>query len=285
MSRRLKPASMAWRYLVAAALVAFALLPFLWIVATSFNEAKSLLGARAIPEHLTLGNYGDLLGSTSLSFGTWLLNSLKVSIVSTLLIVAVTCTSAYAFSRYRFRGKKALLMLIMVLNVFPGILAMIAVYSLMQQIGNYVPFLGLNTHGGLVLFYVASSMSINVLMVKSFIDTIPVELDESARIEGAGNWTVFRRIIFPLMRPMVITVAVLAFMTTYGDFIVANLLLKGNDSITVMVGIYQFTQQRFDTDWGVVAAGTVISSLPAVLVFFLAQKHILSGLTAGAVKE
>jgi ABC-type maltose transport system permease subunit len=104
-------------------------------------------------------------------------------------------------------------------------------------------------------------------------------------IEGATPWQTFWKIVFPIIKPMVITVGILAFMGCYGDFIVANLLLKGNDNITVMVGIYQFTQQRFDTDWGVVMAGTVIAALPVVVLFFMAQRHILDGIIAGAVKE
>jgi ABC-type maltose transport system permease subunit len=174
---------------------------------------------------------------------------------------------------------------IFIMNIFPGILAMVAIYAMMQQIGVYLPAIGLNTHGGLICIYVAGAMSVNVLMVKSYIDSVPVELDESALIEGATWGQVFWQIIFPLIRPMVITVCILAFMSTYGDFIVANLLLKGNDKITVMVGLYQFTQQRFDTNWGVVAAGTILAALPVLVLFFVSQKHILDGLMVGAVKE
>jgi ABC-type maltose transport system permease subunit len=177
------------------------------------------------------------------------------------------------------------MMTIMILNIFPGVLAMVAIYIVMQQLGLNVPFLGINTHGGLICVYVAGSMSINVLMVKSYIDTIAVELDESALIEGASYWQVYWKIIFPVIKPMVITVAILVFMSTYGDFIIANLLLKGNDKVTVMVGIYQFTQQRFNTNWGVVTAGTILAAIPALVLFFMSQKYIIGGLTLGAVKE
>jgi ABC-type maltose transport system permease subunit len=277
--------SMAIKYSVAAILIVFAVVPFFWIVATSFNAAKSLLGAHLIPQHLTWGNYADLLTSRTLDFSRWVFNSFKVSLISVLLIVSITCLSAYSLSRFHFRGKKAIMMIVMILNVFPGILAMIAIYTLLQQIGTYVPFLGLNTHGGLICIYVAGSMSVNVLMVKAYIDTIPMELDESALIEGATSWQTFWKIVFPIIRPMFVTIGILAFMATYGDFVVANLLLKGNENITVMVGIFQFTQQRFDTNWGQVTAGTVIAALPVVILFFSAQKQILAGLTTGAVKD
>lgn len=280
-----KPFTLWIKYIFAAILVAFAVLPFLWVVSTSFNSAKSLLGAHMIPKAFTLGNYQDLLKNETLNFPLWMLNSFKVSIISVALIVAITCITAYALSRFRFRGKRAIMLTIMILNVFPGILAMIAIYTMMQQIGTYLPVLGLNTHGGLICIYVAGSMSINTLMVKAYIDTIAVELDESAIMEGATYWQAFWKIIFPVIKPIVVTIGILSFMGTYGDFMIANLLLKGNDKITVMVGIYQFTQQRFDTNWGIVTAGTVLAAIPVVILFFMTQRHILNGLTSGAVKQ
>ncbi|GBU28389.1 maltose ABC transporter permease [Treponema sp. R8-4-B8] len=273
------------KYIIALALIIFAVVPFFWIIATSFNPARSLLGARMIPATLTTNNYRDLLGNTNLFFSKWMFNSFKISVISVVIIVLLTCTSAYALSRFRFKGKRGVMMGIMILNIFPGILAMIAIFIMMQQIGNYFPMIGLNTHSGLICIYVAGSMSINVLMVKSYIDSISQELDESALIEGATYWQVFWKIIFPVIRPMVITVAILAFMSTYGDFVIANLLLKGNDKITVMVGIFQFTQQRFDTNWGIVTAGTVLAAIPAVVLFFASQKYIIDGVMLGALKE
>jgi arabinogalactan oligomer / maltooligosaccharide transport system permease protein len=272
------------KYLFAVILIVFAIVPFLWVLGTSFNQAKSLMGASLIPKSLTIGNYNSLLNNTNLNFSRWMINSLKISSISVFIIVTITCISSYALSRFRFAGKKNIMLLIMILNVFPGILAMIAIYTMMQQIGSYIPFLGLNTHGGLILIYVAGSMSINTLMVKAYIDSVPMELDESALIEGASHWQTYWKIIFPVIRPIVITIGILAAMTTYGDFIIANILLKGNENITVMVGIFQFTQQRFNTDWGQVTAGTVIAALPVITLFFMAQKYIMSGLTAGSVK-
>jgi ABC-type maltose transport system permease subunit len=273
------------KYAIALMLIAFAAIPFFWIIATSFNPARSLLGANLIPSSFTGNNYWDLLSNPNLAFGKWMLNSFKVSGIAVSFIVLFTCLSAYALSRFRFAGKRGVMMGIMLLNIFPGILAMVAIYVMMQQFGNYLPFIGLNTHGGLICVYIAGSMSINVLMVKSYIDSISIELDESAIIEGASYWQVFWKIIFPVIKPMVITIAILAFMSTYGDFVIANLLLKGNDRVTVMVGIYQFTQQRFDTNWGIVTAGTVLAALPVVALFFMSQKYILDGLMIGAVKE
>jgi ABC-type maltose transport system permease subunit len=238
-----------------------------------------------IPSALTVNNYRDLLTNTDLFFSKWMLNSFKVSVISVAIIVMLTCIAAYALSRFRFAGRRGVMLGIMILNIFPGILAMTAIFVMMQQLGNYFPMLGLNTHGGIICVYVAGAMSINILMVKSYIDTISQELDESALIEGATHWQIFWKIIFPVIKPMVITVAILSFMSTYGDFIIANLLLKGNDKLTVMAGIYWFTQQRFDTNWGIVTAGTVTAAIPAVVLFFASQKYIIGGVMLGAVKE
>lgn len=273
------------KYFLALVLIIFAVLPFLWVVATSFNAAKSLLGAKLIPSKVTLNNYHDLLSSKTLYFTQWMFNSLKVSLISVAIILLLTCLSSYALSRFKFRSKKILMTGIMIINVFPGILAMIAIYSMLQQLGSYIPFIGLNTHAGLICIYVAGSMSVNILMVKAYIDTIPLEIDESALLEGASYWKTFIEIIFPMIKPIIITVGILSFMVTYGDFIIANILLKGNDQITVMVGIYQFTQQRYDTDWGIVMAGTVVAALPAIIIFFFSQKYIITGLTSGSVKQ
>lgn len=273
------------KYALALVLCVFAVLPFLWIVSTSFNGAKSLLGAHLIPKVFTFSNYTDLLSSKTLNFSMWFANSLKISSISVIIIVFLTSMAGYVLSRFRFRSKKYIMIGIMIMNVFPGILAMIAIFAMLQELGIYIPFIGLNTHGGLIAMYVSGAMSINVLMVKAYIDTIPMSIDESALLEGASYWQTFWIMIFPMIRPIIITVAILAFMSTYGDFIIANILLKGNENITVMVGIFQFTQQRFDTDWGIVMAGTVIAAIPALLVFFISQKHIINGLTTGSVKQ
>lgn len=283
--RKSKAISYVFKYILAAILCVFAILPFFWIVMTSLNASKSLMGASLIPKMFTLTNFTDLLTSKTLNYSMWFLNSLKVSGISVVIIIMLTTMAGYVLSRFRFRSKKYIMVSIMILNVFPGILAMIAIFAMLQDLGTYLPFIGLNTHGGLIAMYVSGSMSINVLMVKAYIDTVPESIDESALIEGASYWQTFWIMIFPMIRPIVITVAILAFMATYGDFVIANILLKGNENITVMVGIFQFTQQRFDTDWGVVMAGTVIAALPALIIFFVTQKHIVNGLTTGSVKQ
>jgi arabinogalactan oligomer/maltooligosaccharide transport system permease protein len=284
-SARTRAVGYTWRYLLAAFLIAFALIPVIWVVSTSFNQAQSLSSARLIPRNPTISNYVTLLTRPSLDFKRRMLNSLKVSLIAVSAVVVLTCRAAYALSRFRFKAKKAVMMAIMLINVFPGILALIALFTMFQQLGDFIPALGLNTHGALIVVYISGSMSINTLMVKGYIDTIPREIDESCVVEGASYWQTFWRVIFPMIRPIVITVLILAFMAIYGDFIIANLILKGNEELTVMVGIFRFTQQRMNTDWGLVTSATLLAAMPTVLLFYFSQKYIIAGLTSKAVKQ
>jgi ABC-type maltose transport system permease subunit len=149
----------------------------------------------------------------------------------------------------------------------------------------YFPWLGLDTHGPLIFIYAAGATGINSLLVKSYMDAIPRELDESALVEGATHWQTFRYIIFPMISPIVITVGVLSFIAAYGDFIIARVLLKSADQLTVMVGLLLFQTDRFDQDFGVITAGAVLAALPIILLYIPLQGYVISGLTAGSVKE
>jgi len=210
---------------------------------------------------------------------------LKIASITSVLTVIITCFTGYAFSRFKFEGRRTLMSGILVLNVFPSLLAIVALFAILQQFGLYIPWLGLDTHGALIMIYTAGAMGINALMVKSYIDAIPKELDESAMVEGASHWQTFRYIIFPMIIPMVITVGVLAFIASYGDFVIARIVLKAADKLTVMVGIFLFRSDRFDQDFGVITAGSVMAALPIILLYIPLQNYVISGLTAGSVKE
>ncbi|MBE2267469.1 MAG: ABC transporter permease subunit, partial [Anaerolinea sp.] len=131
---------------------------------------------------------------------------------------------------------------------------------------------------------VAGSMGINVLLVKAYIDSIPLELDESALVDGATPWQTFRHIILPIMTPIVITIGVLTFIAAYGDFVIARVLLKSADNLTVMVGLQLFQTDRFDRDFGMITAGAVLAAIPIILIYIPLQKYVIDGLTAGSVK-
>lgn len=274
----------ALRYAIAVVLILFAVLPALWVVSASLNPAKSLIGGTFFPENPSMVNYQDLLANEFFPYETWFLNSLKIASITTALTVFFTCLAGYSLSRFRFRGRHQLMLAILILNVFPSILAMVAIFSMLQQIGLYIPFLGLDTHAGLIGIYVAGSMGINVLLVKAYIDTIPVELDESALVDGATPWQTFRHIILPIMTPIVITIAVLTFIAAYGDFVIARVVLKSSEQLTVMVGLQLFQTDRFDQDFGVITAGAVLAAIPIILIYIPLQRYVIDGLTAGSVK-
>jgi ABC-type maltose transport system permease subunit len=230
-------------------------------------------------------NYIQLLNNPFFPYGKWFFNSLKVALITSLIAVLVTCVTGYALSRFRFTGRRNLMSAIIILNIFPSILGMVALFSMVQQIGQYLSWLGLDTHGGLIMIYSATAMGINALMVKSYIDAIPKELDEAAWVEGASHWQTFTYVILPMITPMVVTVGVLSFIAAYGDFVIARVLLKSADQLTVMVGLFLFRSDRFDQDFGVITAGAVMAAIPIILLYLPLQNYVISGLTAGSVKE
>jgi arabinogalactan oligomer/maltooligosaccharide transport system permease protein len=273
-----------WRYSLAALMIGFALLPVLWVVSASLNPSDSLVGASLVPNNPGFVNYDDLINHPSYPYETWLWNSIKITVISVTLTVAITTLAGYALSRFRFAGKRAFMNGILVLNVFPAVLSIIALFGMFQQIGTQIPWFGLDSHWSLIAVYVSFGMGINVLLVKRYIDRLPIELDESARVDGASHARVFRSIVLPLIVPIIVTVAVLQFFAIYGDFVIARVLLRSTDNLTVMVGLLLFQTQRFEQDWGIITAGAVLATIPVLLVYIPVQKYVISGLTSGAVK-
>jgi ABC-type maltose transport system permease subunit len=163
-------------------------------------------------------------------------------------------------------------------------LTLVALFLLLRQIGEYYPSMGLNTHGGLILVYLGSQMGINIWLMKGFFDSIPREIDESAAVDGASHWQTFWRLIFPLVRPILAVVGILAFVGTFNEFLLARVLLRSTEQFTLMVGLYLFITQNFAQQWGVFAAGALIGAAPIALLYILLQDQIVGGLTQGAVK-
>lgn len=276
--------SYAIRYIIAAILILFAVIPALWVISASINPAKSLGSGSLWPQAISSINYTQLMTNSFFPYPTWLLNSLKIASITTVLTVSITCVAGYTLSRFRFRGRRQFMGAILILNVFPAVLAMVAIFSMLQQFGPYVPLMGLDTHTALIAIYVSGAMSVNVLLVKAYVDSIPMELDESALVDGATYWQTFRLIILPIMRPIVITIGVLTFIASYGDFVIAKVLLKSSNQLTVMVGLQLFQTDRFDQDFGMITAGAVLAAIPIILIYIPLQRYVIDGLTAGSVK-
>ncbi len=272
------------RLVVAVILIIFSVFPILWMISASINPTDTLATQTLIPKNAGLGNYISLLHSTEFPFWRWFWNSIKIASITSILSLAITTIAAYAFSRFRFRGRVTMLKAILLINAFPGLLALVATFLMISQAGDIIPALGLNTHLSLILVYLGGAMGINIWLMKGFLDTVPRDIDESAMVEGASDWQIFTQLILPLLRPILIVIGILSYIGTYGDFVLARVLLKTTEQYTLMVGLQIFTSARFDQRWGVFTAGALIGALPIMIIYLLLQDQIVGGLTQGAVK-
>jgi ABC-type maltose transport system permease subunit len=276
--------SIGWRLIVAVILIIFSIFPVLWMISASLNPTGSLATQTLIPPNPGLGNYRTLLTSGQFPFWTWFGNSLKISIITALLSLAITTVAAYAFSRFRFRGRQTMLKAILLIQVFPSLLALVAIFLMFSQMGDVIPFLDLDTHTSLILVYLGGAMGINIWLMKGYLDTVPREIDESAMVEGASDWQIFTWLILPLLRPILIVIAIINYIGTYGEFVLARVLLRSNETYTLMVGLQIFAGAQFNQRWGIFAAGALLGALPIVIIYLALQDQIVGGLTQGAVK-
>ncbi len=278
------------RLVVALILILFSIFPVLWIISASLDPTNSLATQSLIPKNLGLQNYLRLFGKDpnyqfgDITYWRWWFNSIKISGISTILSLSITTMAAYAFSRLRFKGRQAILKGILLIQVFPNLLALVAIYLLIFETGKIIPGLGLNTHAGLILVYLGGSMGMNIWLMKGFLDTIPRAIDESGMVDGASHFQIFFTLLLPLLRPILVVIGILAFIGTYGDFILARVLLSDANQYTLMVGLQIFTAGQFDKKWGVFAAGALIGALPIMAIYLALQDQIAGGLTTGAVK-
>jgi len=271
--------------------VLFTVYPVLWVVSIAFSGKQSLAIAdlppdpsfldrlRAVipwPQAWSFANFTSVMSDQP--FARWILNSAIIAIASTVVGVALACTAAYAFSRFKFPGRRAGMMSFLVSQMFPGVLTLIPLYIIIVQ------WLGLgSTHVGLVIVYATTSVPFSVWMLKGYFDTIPKELEEAAVIEGAGPGKIFWTIVLPLAKPAIAITALFSFMTGWNEFILAATFMDQELMYTAPVGL-RFFVGGFQQQWGYFAAGSIIVSIPIVLLFFYLQQYLVSGLTAGSVK-
>lgn len=265
-------------YLVLTLLALASVYPALWIVLSSLKVGNSLYSETFLPEAFTLSHYRDLFTSDMYPYPTWFLNTLKIAVLSTLFGTLLTMVGSYAIARFRFPGRKAGLTTMLVLNMFPGFMAMISIFILLSQINL------LNNHWALILVYSSGAFVTNLFVAKGFYDSIPRSLEEAALIDGATHGVVFRRIIVPLSRPMLTYVSLVIFSGAWVDFIFARLILRSQDKITLAVGLYNMVNQRNSTEFTLFAAGAVLLAVPIIALYFWLQRYLLDGLTSGASK-
>ena len=284
-----------WRYLVSLLAIAFALFPILFVVSAAFNPVDSLSGSGLIPEDVTLDNFRAILSGTPGEAGTseaaldipyknWYVNMLFVAGATAVLSVFFGVIAAYAFARYRFRGRRMGMLTLLLIQMFPTFLAVVAIYLLVLRVGKVFPAIGLDTRTGVILVYLGGVLGVNTWLMKGFLDSIPDELDESARVDGATPAQVFWAIILPLAAPVLAVVGLLSYIATINEFIIASTLLQSTDKFTMPVGLYGFIQDKYAQQWGTFCAGVVLAAIPVVILFFFLQRFITEGLTRGAVK-
>lgn len=273
-----------WRHAVLVVAALFALYPVVWILSSALNATNSLAASSLIPSSLTFENFTEMFSSDVTPVGTWLFNSFFIGIVSGVFNVLVAAFAAYAFSRMRFTGRRGLLTLLLVMQIFPQFLGFIAFFVLAQEIGQYAPAIGLNTHAFLILVYLGGAAGFNAYLLKGFLDAIPADLDEAAVIDGATNTDIFFRIILPLTRPVLAVIFIISFVAIFNEFILAQTLLSGAEQFTLPVGLQAFLAEGYNAKWGLLAATALVGALPVVAVFLAAQKQIIGGLVQGAVK-
>ncbi len=256
--------------------------PVLWVIKMALTPAQGFsLSANPIPDTISLSNFADIM-TTKDANGGWLfgrqcLNSIVISAATTLLGITLATTAGYAFSRFTFPGKNIGMKMFLVSQMFPGVVMAIPLYILLDTLGL------LNSMAGLVLVYSTTAIPFCVWMLKGYFDTIPKDLEEAALIDGASQWTIFIKVIMPLAKPAIVVTALFSFMTAWNEFILAATFLGDERAFTLPVVLQQYVGS-YSTEWGHFAAGAILVSLPVMLLFFLLQKHLVGGLTAGGVK-
>jgi arabinogalactan oligomer/maltooligosaccharide transport system permease protein len=282
-----------WRHLVALIAVVAALFPVVFIVSSAFNRDNTLSGAQVIPTHVTLHNFGNLLhnnvstsggGKADAPYVKWVINSMIVAGVTAFFSTMLGALAAYAFSRFRFRGRRMGMVALLLIQMFPQIVAVAAIYLLMLNVGGIFRPLSLNSLLAVIVVYLGGAMGVQTWLMKGFFDTIPKELDESARVDGATASQIFWGVILPLAAPVLVVVALISFVFTLNEFVIASALLQTNDHFTLPVGMQGFISQQYGQRWGPFAAGSLMAMIPVVLLFLFLQRWIVSGLTAGSVK-
>lgn len=264
-------------YLLLAAVAIIIIYPLIWTIGASLNPGNSLLNTSIIPENFSFIHYEELFNGT-IDYAGWYWNSMKISFLTMVLTLVSVSFTAYAFSRFRFRGRQNGLMLFLLLQMIPQFSALIAIFVLAQMLGL------VNSHLALVLVYVGGMIPMNTYLMKGYLDAIPKDLDESARMDGAGNFRIFIEIIMPLSKPIIAVVALFSFTGPLGDFILASTILRTPDMFTLPIGLYNLVSQKMGASYTTYAAGAVLIAVPVAMLYLSLQKYFVSGLTAGGTK-
>jgi arabinogalactan oligomer / maltooligosaccharide transport system permease protein len=282
-----------WRHVVGISATIISLFPVAYMISSAFNRDQTIGGATLVPLHVTLRNFGNLLhnnvstsggGKADAPFVDWYLNSLLVASVTAFFTVLLGALAAYAFSRFRFKGRRMGMMTLLLIQMFPQFIAVVAIYLIILNVGNVFSVIGINSLLAVIIVYLGGSMGIQAWLMKGFFDTIPRELDESARVDGATPGQIFWGVIMPLAAPVLVVVALMSFVFTLNEFILASAILQSTNHFTLPVGLRGFIDQQYGQRWGPFTAGALLSAIPIAALFFSLQRYFVRGLTAGSVK-
>ena len=276
-------AEIGWRHLVGIAAMIFAAIPILYVISASLNPLGTVSSTSVIPTQFSLVHFETLLSGARGNFLQWALNTVIVCAVVSFTQIFLSLLASYAFSRMRFKGRRGGLLALLLVMMFPAILSMIAVYTMIADLGQAIPFFGLNSLPGYIIVMLGGSLG-QVWLIKGFFDTVPKELDEAAIIDGASHWQVFWRILVPTLTPILATTFVLSLVGVMSDFLLGSIFLTDDSKKTLAVGLYGMLQGDRSNNLGIFAAGAVMTMVPVIALYQFLQKYIVGGSTAGAVK-
>ena len=276
-------AEVGWRHVAGVIALVWALFPVSYIVSAAFNPLGNVTTTGVIPSQFDTVNFEALFTTPAIPFTTWYRNTIVVCVVVTFVQLFCSSLGAYAFSRFRFKGRRGGLLTLLLIQLFPQFLAAVAIYTMLTWIGDVVPWMGLNTLLGYILVLTGGALG-QVWLIKGFFDTIPISLDEAAKVDGAGHAQTFFQIILPLVRPILAVSGLLVFVATVSEFLLASILLTDQRVKTLAVGLYGLIDADRSNNLGVFAAGALLTAVPVVLLFLFLQRYIVGGITAGGVK-
>jgi arabinogalactan oligomer/maltooligosaccharide transport system permease protein len=275
--------TVGWRHLVGITAVVCAVFPLLFVLAASLNRSGTLAASNSLFTELSGKNYVDLFRGGP-PYWRWFTNSMIIGVTTAAGTVLLAACAAYAFSRFRFSGRRAGLLSLLLIQMFPQFLAYVAIFLLMTTLNDVFPAIGLGSRLGLILIYLGGAMGVNTYLIYGFFNTIPTDIDEAAKLDGASHAQIFFTIILRLAAPVLAVVGLLSFVTTINDFVIARVVLPDPTKQTLSVGLYSLVSVQFGKNWGVFTAGTVIAAIPVVLLFQFLQRFIVGGLIGGAVR-
>ena len=272
---------LGWRHLVGVVAAIYAAFPIVYVLSAALSTGGTLTGSNQLFASIDLANFQAL---NATKFWSWMGNTLVVAIATSVGTVLMGAAAAYAFSRFRFAGRRTGLTSLLIIQMFPQILAFVAIFLLLLTLGEVVPALGLDSRLALIAVYLGGALGANTFLMYGFFNSVPHEIDEAAKIDGATHAQTYWTIILPLVVPILAVVALLSFISTFGEFVVARVVLQSEENWTLAVGLYSMVASQKDANWGLFAAGACLAALPVLLLFLFLQRYIVSGLTAGAVK-